>query len=268
MVNDLDEMNAQGLYTKVINWIRVFFADKPRDVKAIIGISGGKDSSICAALLTSALGTDRVLGVLIPNGEQSDIADSEEICKHLHIKYVKVNIGKVYNELTKEILSNSICNAYKGIAVDGPKSAYKTNTPARLRMVTLYGIAHQCNGFVVNTCNLSESIVGWETYGGDGFGDFSPLGKLTVKEVIALGDYMNLPKHLVHKTPSDGMCGSSDEDKLGFTYAELDESIRNSVVGPNFEKILEMNRKSHFKHDNIHIPTFDPHFTICEAFNW
>lgn len=266
----MNKFDAEQVYEEVVNWIKVFFADKPKDSKAVIGISGGKDSTICAQLLVDAIGADRVVGVMMPNGEQADIDDSKSVCSSIlsQNKCCLVNIGAAYSALTSEILKNSVCYANEGIVTDGIRANYKSNTPARLRMVTLYGIAHQVGGFVVNTCNLSESIVGWETYGGDGFGDFSPLGRLTVQEVITLGDFLNLPRHLVHKTPSDGMCGSSDEDKLGFTYAELDSAIRDSVVGPNFNKILDMNRKCHYKHENIHIPTYDPKFPICEAFNW
>lgn len=255
-------MKTSELYDGVVNWIRMWFADKPANAPVVIGISGGKDSTVCAALLADALGRERVIGVMMPNGEQKDISDSEQVIKTLGIKGVTVNIGHTYDALTLEIVQNTFNEG------DALKDTYETNTPARLRMVTLYGIAAQVGGFVVNTCNLSESVVGWETYGGDGFGDFSPLGKLTVDEVISLGVYMQLPSNLVHKAPSDGMCGATDEDKLGFTYAELDSCIRSSRVGDNIGRILELNRKSHFKHENIHIPTYDPGLPICEKLNW
>lgn len=252
--------DIEKLKESIVNWIRMFYSDKPTYSHAIIGISGGKDSSICAALLAEALGPGRVIGVLIPNGEQSDIKDSEELCEHLQIRSLRVNIGKAYKALTDAIIKDN--------QIVANTDRYTTNTPARLRMVTLYGVAGLLDGFVVNTCNLSESIVGWETYGGDGFGDFSPLGKLTVSEVIELGDFLGLPKHLVHKAPSDGMCGVTDEDKLGFTYNELDKTIREGIKGSNFDKILDLNNRSHFKHENIHLPTFDPGFRIYQKFNW
>ena len=256
-------MKTAELYDGVVNWIRMWFADKPANAPVVIGISGGKDSTICAALLADALGKERVIGVMMPNGEQKDIADSEQVIRTLGIKGITVNIGQAYDALTLEIVKNDLNGSPNAL-----KDAYETNTPARLRMVTLYGIAAQVGGFVVNTCNLSESVVGWETYGGDGFGDFSPLGKLTVDEVKSLGIYMQLPANLVEKAPSDGMCGATDEDKLGFTYAELDNFIRDNRVNDNIGRILELNRKSHFKHENIHIPTYDPGLPISEKLNW
>ena len=210
---------VKKVHADLIQWIKDWFADKG-NAPAIIGISGGKDSTICAKLLTEALGKERVIGVLMPNGEQKDISDSYKVCEILGIKPNVVNIADAYNGLTNQIRS---------IAENGkpfPTSLYTTNTPARLRMATLYGVAAIYGGFVVNTCNLSEDYVGYSSKYGDCVGDFSLLNGLTVSEVRALGDELGLPKELVHKTPSDGMCGKSDEDNLGFTYDQLDIFIR------------------------------------------
>lgn len=206
---------------EIVSWIKDWFADK-NEAPAIIGISGGKDSTVCAALLVEALGKDRVIGVLMPNGEQKDISDSLKVCEVLGIKHFTANIGKAYEELTKEILAHTIGSVDKS---DAP-ALYATNTPARLRMATLYGVAAIFNGFVVNTCNLSEDYVGYSTKWGDAVGDFSLLNKLTKTEVVELGDELGLPSELVHKVPSDGMCGKSDEDNMGFTYEQLDRYIK------------------------------------------
>lgn len=211
--------DVKKVHTDLVQWIKDWFADKG-NAPVIIGISGGKDSTICAKLLTEALGKERVIGVLMPNGEQKDISDSYKVCEILGIKPNVVNIADTYNGLTNQIRS---------IAENGkpfPTPLYSTNTPARLRMTTLYGVAAIYGGFVVNTCNLSEDYVGYSTKYGDCVGDFSLLNGLTVSEVRALGDELGLPKELVHKTPSDGMCGKSDEDNLGFTYDQLDAFIR------------------------------------------
>ena len=263
MSYDNYEINPSYIYDGVTHFIKQFFRNKTGP--AIIGISGGKDSTICAALLAKVLGKDRVWGISIPNGYQQDIDDAKHVCDILGIHKKIVNIKDAFNALT-----NSIEHELNGNRERLPAS-YMSNTPARLRMVTLYGFANSLGGYVCNTCNLSESIVGWETYGGDGFGDFSPLGLLTVSEVLALGDYLKLPSQLVHKTPSDGMCGQSDEEKFGFTYEVLDAMIRDQsheALAPVFDKILEMNTKAHFKHENIHIPTYDPRFKIFSGFKW
>lgn len=256
-------MNTKLIHDSLIEWIKEWFEKNGKNANAVVGISGGKDSTVCAALLAEALGKDRVIGVMMPNGIQTDINDSKKVCELLGIKSYEINIDTAFNSLTDKILTATN-------ALDNSKnlSQYVTNTPARIRMVTLYGVASIVNGRVCNTCNASESVVGWETYGGDGFGDFSPLGRMTVSEVLELGDYMKLPKELVYKTPSDGMCGASDEDKMGFTYSELDSLIRNDKIGEHYDKIVSMNKASHFKHENIHIPTFDMSFHFNEIFNW
>lgn len=257
----MEHIDVKVAHDKIIDWIKDWFKDKKGP--AVIGISGGKDSTICAALLTEALGPNRVIGVLMPNGKQTDISDSKKVIETLGIRSIEINIKGMYNELTSRI-----GDCYEG---DELPSLYVTNTPARLRMVTLYGVAAIHSGFVCNTCNLSESIVGWETYGGDGFGDFSPIGRLTKTEVVELGDYMGLPRELIHKTPNDGMCGASDEDKMGFTYETLDRYIRDGLPPKSLEikmKIENMNKKSHFKHENIRIPTCDIGLEINKVFNW
>ena len=252
---------AKENHDKIVQWIKDWFKDK-ENFSAVIGISGGKDSTVCAALLAEALGPEKVYGVEMPNGEQKDISDSDKVIETLGIRKVVINIGETYEALSKEIHN-------QGLNCDLP--IYATNTPARLRMTTLYGIAAIVQGLVCNTCNLSESIVGWETYGGDGFGDFAPIGKLTKTEVVELGDYMGLPQELVHKVPSDGMCGATDEDKLGFTYETLDNHIRKGLrpkAMETFNRIMFLHKKSHFKHENIRIPTCDTGALICEDFDW
>src|SRR5574344_1153216 len=185
---------------KVIEWIKQYFKDNGKDCNAIIGISGGCDSSVTAALLVKALGKDRVIGVLMPNGDQYDIDCSYQLVKFLDIKYYVININKPYLELTNEIDTK--------LKIDSKSyDIYRTNTPSRLRMATLYGISGLFNGRVANTCNLSEDYVGYSTKFGDSAGDFSPIGNLTVEEVIQIGEQLNLPDRIIKKTPSDGLCG-------------------------------------------------------------
>lgn len=224
------KFNPEKVHDRIIAWIQDWFAVNGMDSNAIIGISGGKDSTITAALLVEALGKDRVIGVLMPNGEQSDIEDARKVVRLLGIKYFEINIKRAYDGLTSEIFKKTRMDL---------NNSYKTNTPARVRMATLYGIAALYNGRVAETSNYSEYYCGWGTKWGDSCGDFGLLGTLTVTEIRQLGDYMKLPKELVYKTPSDGMSGKSDEEKLGFSYIILDNYIRGKKIDDNVAKQIE-----------------------------
>ena len=244
--------NAQNC----IQWIKDYFKDNP-DGKAIIGISGGKDSTIAAALCVEALGADRVIGVLMPNGKQNDIYDSYEVMARLQLQYHVVNINAACEGLYKFLAD--------AIFLSGGEKAIRentmitTNTPARLRMATLYAVAALYpNSRVVNSCNRSEDYVGYSTKYGDAAGDFSPLGNLTVREVLEIGDELGLPEHLVHKAPSDGMCGKTDEDNLGFTYEQLDDYIlgTGAVDVETVAKIERLHKATRHKYQPM--PMFSP----------
>ena len=226
---------------KVIEWIKQYFKDNGKDCNAIIGISGGCDSSVTAALLVKALGKDRVIVVLMPNGDQYDIDCSYQLVKFLDIKHYVININKPYLELTNEIDTK--------LKIDSKSyDIYRTNTPSRLRMATLYGISGLFNGRVANTCNLSEDYVGYSTKFGDSAGDFSPISNFTKTEVRELGEELGLPKNLIYKVPEDGMSFKSDEEKLGFTYEVLDKYIRTGEIDDL--KIKEKIDKMHLA--NLH----------------
>lgn len=208
--------DAEKVTENLVNWVKTYFEENASpDTKAVIGISGGKDSSVAAAVCVKALGKDRVIGVLMPQGEQSDISCSHLLVNTLGIKSYTINIGETVSTFMNEF-SKSL----------EPTSQATINTPPRIRMTTLYAVAASVGGRVVNTCNLSEDWVGYSTKFGDSAGDFSVLADLTVTEVLQVGDLLGLPAELVHKVPSDGLCGKTDEDNLGFKYAELDRYIR------------------------------------------
>ena len=198
-----------------VDWIRQFFKENGPDCCAVIGISGGKDSSVAAALCAEALGRDRVVGVLMPRGEQPDIDMSRLLVSHLGIRSFEINIGPVVDTVLGSFPAELTPSRQTGI-----------NLPPRIRMATLYAVSQSVNGRVANTCNYSEDYVGYSTRYGDMAGDFSPLGGLTVTEVKAIGHALGLPEVLVEKVPSDGLTDKTDEDNLGFTYAALDEYIR------------------------------------------
>lgn len=216
--------DAKRTKDEIVQWIRDYFAENGPGCSAVIGISGGKDSTVVAALCVEALGNDRVFGVMMPNGIQSDLNDSVKVINTLGIPSMKVNISGAYSKLIAAISA--------GIS-DGVSEQTKINLPPRLRMSTLYAVAQSLpnGGRVANTCNLSEDYVGYSTKFGDSAGDFSPLANLTVHEVRQIGYELPIPRELVDKTPADGLCGKSDEDNLGFTYAQLDDYIMNGTCG-------------------------------------
>ncbi|MDO5702105.1 MAG: NAD(+) synthase [Lachnospiraceae bacterium] len=210
---------------EIVEWIRNYFRENGNTCRAVIGISGGKDSSIAAALCAEALGKERVLGIMMPNGVQADISDSRRLVEFLGIPHAELNIGPAYDAMKAMISGSKELHEISG--VDGISRDAEINLPPRLRMASLYAAAQMLpeGGRVVNTCNASEDYVGYSTKYGDAAGDFSPLSHLLVHEVRQIGDELGLPKDLVHKVPSDGLCGQDDEQKLGFTYATLDEYI-------------------------------------------
>ena len=239
-------INPEVEIAHIVDEIKQYFVDNGnKNTKAVIGISGGKDSTIAAALLVRALGADRVIGVMMPEGEQKDISDSREVCQLLGIHAEEINIGPAVDALYG-------CIGYGDCEIP----AVRTNTPARIRMATLYAIAAIYGGRVINTGNASEFYVGYTTKYGDLAGDFAILKDYYVRDVLAIGDALDeLPPHLVHKAPGDGMSGKTDEDNMGFTYEALDAYLIDSIV-PEYDvlrNIEERHKRNRHKQD-IRIP--------------
>lgn len=220
--------NAEKVKNDLVKWIRDWFEENGPGCTAVIGISGGKDSTVVAGLCVEALGKERVFGVMMPNGVQADIADSRKVCETLGIRNATINIAGAFDSLMEELKTQ----------VEEVTAQSVQNLPPRLRMSTLYMVSQCVNGRVANTCNLSEDWVGYSTRYGDSVGDFSPLSHLTVHEVQKIGMALNLPRELVYKVPSDGLCGKTDEDNLGFTYEILDRYIRTGICEDEEKKAL------------------------------
>lgn len=238
--------NPEKTKNECVQWIRDFFEENGKGCNAVVGISGGKDSSVTAALCVEALGADRVIGVLMPCGEQHDIDMAYKLVNHLNIKHYEINIKEA-----RAALEN---------AMPFEMSEQSTiNMSPRIRMTVLYAVGQSHNGRVANTCNLSEDWVGYATRYGDAAGDFSPLANLTVTEVKEIGRVLGLPDELVDKTPIDGLCGKTDEENLGFTYAELDLYIRKGIIDNDETKALidEKHRNNLFKLKPM--PSFKPY---------
>ena len=223
----------------ICKWIKKYFVENGPNSKTIIGISGGKDSTIAAALCVKALGPDRVIGILMPQSTQTDIDDSRRVCEHLGIRSYEIDIGPACSALYRAIDEGYECDYKPSISYN---KAVSTNTPARLRMTVLYAMAAEFGGRVCNTCNRSENYVGYSTKYGDHAGDFSPLGNYTVREILEIGEVLGLPTDLVQKAPSDGMCGTTDEDNLGFTYKELDDYLLDGIM-PCYESYMLIETK-------------------------
>lgn len=242
--------NVEKTTADLIQWVKDYFdTTASPETKAVIGISGGKDSSVAAAVCVKALGKERVLGILMPKGVQADIDCSQLLVETLGIQHYTVNIGSTVDAFTKELESHIPMNSQAII-----------NTPPRIRMTTLYAVAACVGGRVVNTCNLSEDWVGYSTKHGDAAGDFSPLSMLTVTEILQIGDYLGLPESLVHKVPIDGLCGKTDEENLGFTYAELDRYIRGLTDLSDKPELKEKIDRMH--RNNLHKLQLMPKFEI------
>lgn len=247
------DFNVTEQLNKCIEWTKTWFETNVPGHKAILGISGGKDSTIVAAILARALGPENVIGVAMPDINQS-VNDADKICEYLGITYMSMPIGLI----TKGF------DSLQGDDLFWSKQT-KTNIPPRIRMTMLYAIAQSFNGVVINTCNFSEEYTGYLTIFGDGAGGMSPIAKFTCTEVIALGDELGLPYEWVHKIPDDGLPNSSsDEVKMGFTYEVLDNWIRKGERADDetMNKIFNMNNNSRFKRNILNIPAYDPSLNV------
>lgn len=261
----IENFNAVEHKDRIVEWIRDWFEENGKDCCAVIGISGGKDSSVAAALCVEALGRERVFGVMMPNGIQPDISDSYRVVAHLGIKFIVQNIHSIYKGFLQNFNDeNPFGIKSPGVKIE-PSEQTKINLPPRIRMTTLYAIAQSIGGRVVCTDNLSESYIGYSTRWGDNIGDFAPLANYTASEVVAIGDALGLPHDLTHKTPSDGLCGQTDEDRFGFTYEQLDTYIRTGKCD-NEEvelSIITKREKSRFKRVDIPHP-----WAYMKVFGW
>ncbi len=230
-------MDIQKIRQDCVQWIRDYFEENGPGCKAVVGISGGKDSSIVAALCVEALGADRVFGVLMPYRKQKDIADSHRIVEHLGIEACQIDISFAAHAVVKGLRAAQL----------KPSVQARVNLNPRIRMTVLYAVSQSVNGRVANTCNLSENTIGFSTYNGDAAGDFAPIAMLTVTELFALGRELGLPLDLAEKKPA---CDhGEDEEVIGFTYAVLDRYIRTGVCEDAAVKarIDELERTNRFK---------------------
>lgn len=252
---ELTQTQLQALVASMSRWMQERLKDTGAK-QALVGISGGKDSSVVAALCVQAFGKDRVIGLLMPDGTQSDIAFAQALCSHLDIRHDTFDIQAVTAPFYR-LMSQS------ALLADGIQEQTRLNLPPRVRMTLLYAVAQSLDAAVVNTSNLSEDWVGYATIYGDTAGAFSPLAMLTTDEVVQIGRYLGLPEALYAKTPSDGLTGKTDEDVLGFSYETLNRYIREGKIDDSaVRKVIDRkHRISRFKF--LTIPMFDPQLPIA-----
>ena len=260
-----NELITKKLKDEIVNKIKTWWDANKGSGPAVIGISGGKDSTVVAGLLCAAIGRENVLGVMIPDGTQKDISDSKRVCEHLKINNVGVNIGAItsrFNELIHDIAKNHVKEARAG-KFPRPRADFTrrtTNIPPRVRMTLLYAIAQNYDGRVIGTGNAAESYVGFCTLYGDLAGDFNPIKNLFVDEVIALGKLLKLPVELVEKKPADGLTDKTDEENLGFSYADVKKVALKTPEWQNgtaFADIEAKHAATQFKRDIINVPGID-----------
>lgn len=240
----LNDFNAVEHKDRIVQWIREWFEENGKGCWAVIGISGGKDSSVAAALCVEALGRERVFGVLMPCGNQYDIDASYELCDYLNIRRREIDIFPMAEDFGNSLVRNGIYATEQA----------EINLLPRIRMTTLYFVSQSIGGRVVCTDNLSESYIGYSTRWGDNIGDFAPLANYTASEVVAIGEALGLPYDLTHKTPSDGLCGLTDEDRFGFTYEQLDAYIRTGKCNNPEVELSIITKRENNRFKRIEIP--------------
>lgn len=248
----LSETQLEQLKNDLIAWMQERL-QAVHATNAVVGISGGKDSATVAALCVAAYGKEHVYGVLMPDGDQSDIDYAKDLCVALDMPHEVINIQGMTKAFYEALEG---CSFY-----DAVSRQTRLNLPPRVRMTLLYAVAQSLDAVAVNTSNLSEDWVGYATIYGDTAGAFSPLAMLTTDEVIQLGRALGLDERFVVKPPSDGLTGKTDEDVLGFTYATLNTYIRTGEVPEELRETIDsLHRVSRFKFQTIAM--FDPKLPI------
>ena len=249
--------DAKKVKNEIVEWIRNWFDENGKDAKAVVLISGGKDSTIVGKLMIESLGKENVIGLLLPNGIQKDINVAIDVVKYLDIKYHVCNIESMVND-GLNLVSNEI----------SVSDQTKINLPPRIRMCLGYAFSQSYNAFPINTSNLSENFIGFSTLYGDHAFAISPLGNLTVSEVKQIGLELEIPNNFINKIPSDGLTGLSDEEATGISYDILDNYIRTGICEDNNikNKIDDRHIKNLFKLTHIAIETYEPNLPILPKY--
>lgn len=241
---------------KVLSWLKNY-KEETNCRGVVLGLSGGKDSTVVAMLAKKVWGAENVFGIIMPNGFQADIDDAVEIASELGIRNAIVNIGDAIDSLVRDIQffegRNHLGNNDWFENCPPITDKAKTNIPPRIRMTVLYAVAQSIGYRVIGTGNASEAYIGWTTKWGDSANDFNPIAHLTCTEVIEIGGILakelGLDEKYVNKSPADGLTGKTDEDNFGFTYEELDRYIHNdtSIPEETAKKIEKLHAASEHK---------------------
>lgn len=247
---NFNESNLEKISHELIEWIRSSLEKSGGD-SVVLGISGGKDSSVLAALCARAIGKENVYGLILPNGLQKDISFAYDLCQVLGINNVEVPLDGISKEIFNSLDKLSSSNFIETIT-----DKTQLNLLPRIRMTILYAVSQSIrNSRVINTGNLSERWIGYTTLYGDNTGTFAPLAQFTSDEVIEIGRHLGLDDRFVDKVPEDGLTGNTDEEVIGFSYSVLNKYIREGIIEDEEakKKIDKMHRESRFKFETMPI---------------
>ena len=239
--------NAKLEVEKICEFVRDYYK-KNNLTGAVLGISGGKDSAVVAALLCKALGPENVYGLSLPcHSKKTDYEDAKLIADHFGFTLRKFDLTSTFDSFVENIDHHEdYDNANQ-------------NLKPRLRMSAVYYFASMLstNGkryIVAGTSNKSELFVGYFTKGGDSTHDIDLIADFTVSEVIKIGEELGVPKKVLYKAPSDGLSGKTDEDKLGVTYQNIEDYIYERELDPKVkEKVKRLHENNQHK---FNIPTY------------
>jgi len=226
--------HPEFLATGIEKWLNDMISDSGRR-GCVVGLSGGIDSAVVAAILKNVCGDQNMLGVLMPcHSNPSDAEDAALVAKALDIPTMTVDISSVYDEFVSVVGDRSPDSSRMALA----------NIKPRLRMSVLYFIAQKEGFLVCGTGNRAELTIGYFTKFGDSGADLLPLGDLLKGEVRSLASWYGVPQPIIDKPPSAGLWpGQTDEQEIGLSYDEIDMYLLRGEGAPETIEMIEQARK-------------------------
>ena len=246
----LEDSKLRVELNNAILWIRNYV--KNAGAKGVVlGLSGGKDSAVVLAMAVKALGKENVITVSMPcHSQNADYDDAKAAAERYGVKFITADLTRAYDEF-----ENAIHSVIGETGIEELSGEAKVNAKPRLRMTCLYAIAQSLGYLVIGTGNLCEAMVGYTTKWGDSASDFNPLANFTVREVFRIGDFLGVPEQILKRAPSDGLGGQTDEEKLGVTYAQIEEMIETGNTEERAKEII-LRKYNSSRHKRSLVPTY------------